>query len=64
MNDDILFSIKQYCIEHGCLKTAKKIKIEGDVKPPNLEEVFKGLEIGKKTKIKVCIIDARKSRFL
>ena len=53
MDDEILFSIKQYCTEHGCLKTAKKIKIECEAKTPKLEEVFKGLDIGKKRKIKV-----------
>ena len=63
MNDDILVLIKQYCTEHGCPKTAKKIKIEGDSKSPKLEEVFKGLEIGKKRKIKVCTIDVRKNSF-
>ena len=56
MNDDILFSIKQYCTEHGCLKTAKKIKIESEAESPKLQEVFKGLDIGKKRKIKVDIM--------
>ena len=64
MNNYILVLIKQYCTDHGCPKTAKKIKIERDSKSPKLEEVFKGLEIGKKRKIKVCTIDVRKSRFL
>ena len=57
MNNDILVLIKQYCTDHGCPKTAKKIKIERDSKSPKLEEVFKGLEIGKKRKIKVCIMN-------
>ena len=43
-DDDILFSIKQYCTEHGYEKTARKIKIESEAKAPKLEEVFKGLE--------------------
>ena len=53
MNDEILFSIKQYCTEHGCQKTAKKIKIESKAESPKLEEVFKSLDIRKKRKIKV-----------
>ena len=58
MNDDVLFSIKQYCTEHGCLKTAKKIKIESKAESPKLEEVFKGLDIGKKRKMKVTFKNA------
>ena len=57
MDDEILFSLKQYCTEHGCLKTAKKIKIESKAESPKLEEVFKGLDIGKKRKIKVNILN-------
>ena len=58
MNDDVLLSIKQYCTEHGCLKTAKKIKIESKAESPKLEEVFKGLDIGKKRKMKVTFKNA------
>ena len=57
MDDDILFSIKQYCTEHGCLKTAKKIKIECEAKTPKLEEVFKGIDNGNKRKIKVYFMN-------
>ena len=57
MDDDILFSIKQYCTEHGCQKTAKKIKIESKAESPKLEQVFKSLNIGKKRKIKVLIMN-------
>ena len=56
MNDEILFSIKQYCTEHGCLITAKKIKIESEARSTKLEDVFKRLDIGKKRKIKVYIL--------
>ena len=58
MNDDVLLSIKQYCTEHGYLKTAKKIKIESKAESPKLEEVFKGLDIGKKRKMKVTFKNA------
>ena len=55
MNDDVLISIKQYCTDHGCPKTAKKIKIESVSESPKLEDVFKDLDIGKKRKIKVIL---------
>ena len=57
MNDDILVLIKQYCTDHGCPKTAMKIKIERKAKSPKLGDVFKTLHIGKKRKIKVCIMN-------
>ena len=54
MNDNVLISIKQYCTDHGCPKTAKKITIESVSESPKLEDVFKDLDIEKKRKIKVA----------
>ena len=56
MNDDVLISIKQYCTDHGCPKTAKKITIESVSESPKLlvEDVFKDLDIEKNRKIKVA----------